>query len=196
MKSGERGNGGTRARALRCLAFSVPLCLCAPVSGCQQGPDAIDVAMAAADSADQVMIGVRMFMTNQGVRQALLEADTAFVFESTGNTELRKVKITFYTTTGTQSSVLTADEGTYRGRQGNMEGRGNVVVVRDDGARLTTESLTYDQNSNEVKTDAPYVFIQGDRRAEGVGFVSDPNFRDLRTQRVTGTGGGGFRLPQ
>lgn len=176
-------------RVLLSLSLSVWL-------ACKDQPDTIAEAMALADSADQVMIGVRMFMTNQGVRQALLEADSAFVYENTGLTELRRVKITFYTATGQQTSVLDANEGTYHGRQGRMEGRGQVVVVRDDGARLTTEKLVYDQNRNEVSTDQPYVFVQDDRRAEGVGFVSDPNFRDLRTQRVTGTGGGGFRLPQ
>lgn len=185
-----------RARRLSLSSFSALCALSALCAACKGTPDPIQQMAEVADSADQLMIGLTMHMTNLGVRQAILEADTAFVYENTGITELKRVKLTFFSETGVQTSVLNANEGTYRGRQATMEGRGRVVVLRQDGARLTTEYLRYEQAKNEVSTDSAYTFIQGDRRGEGVGFVSDPSFRDLRTQNVTGRSGGGFRLPQ
>jgi len=170
---------------------------CASLAGtaCKGPPDAIQQMTEAADSADQLMIGVEFYLTNLGVRQALVKSDTAFVYENTGITELKRVNVTFYSTSGVQTSVLDSRFGTYRARQSLMEARGNVVVVREDGARLTTQYLRFDQAKNEVSTDSSYVFVDGERRAEGQGFVSDPSFRDLRTRRVSGTGGG-FALPQ
>ncbi len=180
-----------RALALRLAAAAMAPALAACGS---EGLDRVARVTQAADSADQMMVGVRMYLTGLGVKQAELEADTAFVYETPGTTELRRLKVTFFTTTGTQTSVLTAAEGTYRGQTGQMEARGDVLVIRADGARLTTSLLRYDQTQNRVSTDQAYTYIEGDRRVTGQGFVSDPTFSNVTTQGVRGTGGR-FTLP-
>lgn len=157
-------------------------------------PDPVAQVQQLADSADQVMIGLTAPLTEQGVRQAYLEADTAYVYETRGFTELRNVRITFYTTNGVQTSVLTSREGTYHMRTGAMEARGDVVVVRTDGARLTTSVLRFDQSKNEVSTDQPFVYDGADRHIEGEGFTSDPSFSNIVTRRPRGTAGR-FTLP-
>jgi LPS export ABC transporter protein LptC len=191
------GHGRIGARAHRhgravIAVATIPVFLAAACGG--ERTDAVAAVQQAADSADQMMVGVRMYLTNLGVRQAYLEADSAFVFENQGRTELRRVRVTFFQQSGEQSSVLTADEGTYWGRDGRMEGRGNVVVVRADGARLTTAVLRYDQERNEVSTDQPYTYASAERNVTGVGFTSDPAFTTIRTQQVRGSGGQ-FTLP-
>ncbi len=191
-----RGHRGASARIL--ATVSVALCLGAavPLASCgDPGRDIMSEVTQIADSADQMMMGVRLYLTNEGVRQAYLEADTAFVYEASGRTELRHVKLTFFRTeTGEQASVLTSDEGTYQQRTGQMEGRGNCVVVTSEGARLTSSILRYDQAKNEVSTDQPYTYVSGERNVQGQGFVSDPTFSNITTQRVRGTAGG-FTLP-
>jgi LPS export ABC transporter protein LptC len=151
-------------------------------------------ALEVADSADQLMIKLTTYLTNEGVRQAYLEADTAYVYEGRGQTELKTIRVTFYTLNGVQTSILTAREGTYTLRTGAMEARGDVVVVRTDGARLTTSVLRYDQARNQVSSDRPYVYDGPDRHVEGESFVSDPSFSNITTQRPRGTGGR-FTLP-
>jgi LPS export ABC transporter protein LptC len=172
----------------------VRLFVCASVPavlpGC--GQEAVPRATqsgAASDSADHVMDGMRLTITSAGVRQANLEADTALVYENSGRTCLRKARLTFFTTLGVQQSTLTADSGWYDVRFGNMEARGNVVVVRADGARLTTTVLLYEPQKNQVSTDQPYTYTEGERRVQGTGFVSDPSFQNITTQAVRGTGG-------
>ncbi len=157
-------------------------------------PDRVHSTQAAADSADQVMFGLRTFLTTLGVKQADLTADSAFSYDNSGRTELRKVKLTFFSTAGVQQSVLTANEGTYMVRLNTMEARGNVVVVKADGSRLTTSVLRYDQAKNTVSTDQPYTYDSSDKHVQGNGFVSDPSFSNITTQRLHGTGGG-FTLP-
>jgi LPS export ABC transporter protein LptC len=137
-----------------------------------------------ADSADQMMFGISTLLTDRGVLNAELESDTAFFFDENTRIELRGVKLTFYTRTGERNSVLTGREGTYNTRQSRMEARGNVVVVTEDGRRLTTEQLRYDQIRNEISSDSAFVLTEAGRRLEGVGFTSDPNMNNVRVNRL------------
>jgi LPS export ABC transporter protein LptC len=136
------------------------------------------------DTAEQKMFGVRTILTDQGVRNAELEADSAFFFDENTRIELLGVKLTFHTRTGERNSVLTSREGTYNTRQSQMEARGNVVVVSDDGRRLTSELLKYDQMRNEISSDSAFVLTEPGRRVEGIGFTSDPNMNNVRVHRL------------
>lgn len=176
-------------------APSALLACMALVACAKAGPDRADQVQQAADSADQLMIGMSTNLTAEGVRTGHLEADTAFVYENSGHTDLKKIKVTFYTPSGVQTSILTSDAGWYRMRTGEMEARGNVVVVRADGARLTTSILKYDQSKNQVSTDQPYTWYEPpDRHLAATGFISDPTFSNITTQALHGTAGH-FTLP-
>jgi LPS export ABC transporter protein LptC len=137
-----------------------------------------------ADSADQLMFGIETLLTDRGVLNARLEADTAFFFDENTRIELRGVHLTFYTRTGERNSVLTSREGTYNMRQSKMEARGNVVVVSEDGRRLTSEQLRYDQARDQISSDSAFVLTEPDRRIEGIGFTSDPNMDNVRVNRL------------
>ena len=152
-----------RGRA-KAVALAVRLCVCASVASlllpgaCKtRGHDPVTEVEQAADSADQLMIHLTVYLTAEGVRQAKLEADSGFIYEGSGREDLKTIKVTFFTVNGVQTSVLTARGGVYHMRTGQMEARGNCVVVMTNGARLTSEVLRYDQAKNEVSTDRPYV---------------------------------------
>ncbi len=147
-----------------------------------------------ADSADQILFGMKLYLTNNGIAQAYLEGDTAFYYENTGRQVLKHVLVTFFGRSGDTTSVLTSREGFYWARTNIMEAVGNVVVVRKDGARLTTSELWYDQGKNEVHTDSAYTFDSADRHGTGDGFVSDPTFTTIQSRSVRGRAGH-FVLP-
>jgi LPS export ABC transporter protein LptC len=148
-----------------------------------------------ADSADQVMFGVRHFLTDDGVRQAQLLSDTAFMFDEGTRILLRKVRLTFYTETGVQNAVLVARRGRYDTRSQVMEGNGDVVVTTTDGRRLETEQLKFDQAKNEISSDSAYVATEGGRRQSGVGFRSDPNMNNVQCLRSCSVVAGAVNLP-
>jgi LPS export ABC transporter protein LptC len=135
---------------------------------------------ALADSADQVMFGAKFSLTSQGVSRARLVADTAYFFEDNTRIELDNVHTTFFTTAGIKDAVLTSERGTYTTRLGNMLARKNVVVVSEDGRRLTTQELLYSTGRNEISSDSAFVLTEPNRRLEGIGFRSDPNMTNLR----------------
>jgi LPS export ABC transporter protein LptC len=135
---------------------------------------------ALADSADQVMFGVNFSLTSAGISRARLRADTAYFFDDNTRIELDKVHTTFFNPSGIKDAVLTSERGTYTQRLGNMLARRNVVVVSEDGRRLTTQELLYSTGRNEISSDSAFVLTEPNRRLEGVGFRSDPNMTNIR----------------
>ena len=133
-----------------------------------------------ADSADQIMYGARFKLTDQGLARAQLEADTAYFFDDNTRQELENVHTTFYTVTGAKDAVLTSRHGTINNRTNNMIARNNVVVVSEDGRRLTTAELIYNQQKNQISSDSAFVMTEPNRRLEGVGFRSDPNMKNIQ----------------
>jgi len=149
----------------------------------------------AADSADQVLEGFSHYVTNEGILRSRVEADTAFFYEPTQITELRKVKVVFFDVKGAESSTLTARKGIYRWQDGSMEAQGNVVVISPDGRRLATEVLRYDNSTNLIQTDKRFTFDRGEEHLEGNSFRSDPDFTNIVTDRPRGVTADGMLLP-
>jgi LPS export ABC transporter protein LptC len=133
-----------------------------------------------ADSADQVMYGMRFVLTDKGLNRALLESDTAYFFDENTRIELEKVHTTFFTAAGAKNALLTSDRGRYNSRTNNMVARHNVVVVTEDGRRLTTPELNYNQQINQISSDSAFILTEPNRRLEGVGFRSDPDMKNIQ----------------
>lgn len=184
------------------LFVSTPLVLTLLVStslvltafGCSSGAKPT-ATITAADTADQVLIDMTHYVTGDGIVRARVRADTAYFYQPMQEAELRNVHITFYDTDGNETSTMTAREGTYHWATGDMEGRGNVVVVgAGDGRTLRSEVMRYRQVTNQVSSDLAFVFDAPGRHVEGDGFVSDPEFKNVTASRPRGTGGH-FTLP-
>jgi LPS export ABC transporter protein LptC len=150
---------------------------------------------ALADSADQVMFGAHFNLTDKGLSRAELMSDTAYFFDDNTRIELRKVETTFYTTTGARDAYLTSKRGTYNNRSGLMIARGDVVVITEEGRRMTTQELRYDQQSNEISTDSAFVLTEPGRRLEGIGFRSDPNMQNVQIFKTKSGSTGAVTLP-
>src|SRR6266480_6060757 len=182
-------NRAVRAGLLGLLAPSSWL-----LSSCKSSTP-VTATQAVLDSADQVLLGMSHYVTELGVLRARVRADTAFFFSNSQRVELRNVHVTFYDVAGNPTSTLTSREGTAHWRTGDMEARGNVVVVRgNDGATMKTEVMDYNQTRNQVSSDKPFVWDEPGRHAVGDGFTSDPEFKKITAKRPHGTGGQ-FILP-
>lgn len=168
---------------MRQIAASVLVVLCLGVSACQDtGATPPVTAKAAPDTADQTMFGVRLVLSDHGVQRALMQADTAFTYEDNTHTELRNVRSTFFSETGVKNATLTSRQGTYNVRTGNMEARGNVVVISEDGRRLETPQLRYDPGRNEISGDSVFVLTRPGDVLEGIGFLTDPNLTRINVK--------------
>lgn len=147
-----------------------------------------------ADSADQVMLNVRLLLTDGGVQRGEMFSDTAYVFEDNTRFELRKVSATFNTTSGAKDGVMSADRGRYSMREQILEGFGNVVIVTNEGKRLTSPHLRYSQGLNEVSSDTNFTLVEPGRKLSGIGFKADPQLTRVVVLR-SGKTRGNFTLP-
>lgn len=176
-----RRRGGVRLLLLPLLALPLLAARC-PGKAKPRGP-ARAAAPALPDSADQLIFGLRTIMQDRGVNKGLLLADSALVYEQGTRLELRRVNVTFHTSAGAKDGVLTSQQGTYNSRLSRLEARGDVVVIRDDGKRLTSPQLVYDQARNQVFSDSAFVLTEPKRQISGIGFESDPRFTNFRCMR-------------
>ncbi len=147
------------------------------------------------DTADQVLYGVTMYLTVDGVMRIRLESDTVYNFQTSQTAELLGVKVDFYTVEGTVSSTVTSVEGTFEYRTENMEARGDVVAVTPDGRRLTTDTLRYNRAMQSISGPGAFIYDgPGREHIEGIGFTADPEFTQVEAgalQRGRPGGGGG-----
>lgn len=141
---------------------------------------------ATADSADQVMFEVRTIITNDGVQRGVLFADTVYVMDQSSRFDLRVVRVEFTKSNGVHDGTMTADKGRYEIRNGILEGFGNVRVVTEDGRRLTSPHLRYDQARNLVSSDSAFTMVQRDRTQTGVGFEADPQLTRFQCKASCG----------
>lgn len=135
---------------------------------------------ATADSADQVMLDVRTLLTDRGVQRGELFADTAYTFDENSRFDFRNVRVIFNTSTGVQDGTMKAKRGLYDIRRGVLEGFGDVEIVTNDGKRLTSPHLRYDQARNLVSSDSAYTLREGDSVQRGVGFETDPQLNRFK----------------
>jgi LPS export ABC transporter protein LptC len=147
-----------------------------------------------ADSAEQVMLGVRALLVDQGVQRGEMFADTAYVFDNQTRFELRNVKATFNTSTGVKDGVMSGERGRYSTTNQTLEGFGNVVIVTNEGRRLTSPHIKYIQTANEVSSDTSFTLVEPGRTVTGVGFRADPQLTRVSILRNLG-GQGSFTLP-
>ena len=68
----------------------------------------------------------------------------------------------------------------------DMDAYSNVIVVSEDGVRLETESLHWDEDADLISTEDPVTLIQEGKKIQGVGMVSDPSLTDVRIKKPTG----------
>ncbi len=153
------------------------------------------VRNALADSADQVLYHTKSVLTDNGVMKAEVHADTGYLFDDNTRVEMRVVQTVFFTATGARNAVLTSREGTYNTRTNNMEARGDVVVVSEDGRHLTTQELRYGQTRNEIMSDSAFVLTDSTQKMTGIGFVSDPNMNNVRCLKKCAGSAGMVTLP-
>jgi LPS export ABC transporter protein LptC len=148
-----------------------------------------------ADSADQVMFKAHFNLTDNGLSRAELLADSALFFDDNTRVELSNVSTTFFTITGARDAYLTSKRGTYMSRLGNMVARDSVVVVTEEGRRLETPELKYDQTQNQISSDSAFVLTEPGRRLEGIGFRSDPNMQNVQILKTKRGSTGSVTLP-
>ena len=113
----------------------------------------------AADSAEQVMYGVRAPITQSGVRRGELVADSMYVFENQTRFDFFHGHVDFFMANGAPNGRMRGDRGRYSLQTEVLEGWGNVVVATTNGNSLSSPHIVYDQRQDRITSDTNFVFV-------------------------------------
>lgn len=140
--------------------------------------------------ADMVIEGVDWTITVNGVREAVLRADSGFMHVDSAEVDLVKVDLrVFDPATGGEKAHVVSRTGVLNTRTQAMVARGNVRVRLADGAVITTEELHYRPDDDRIWSDQPTTMVRGGTTVRGTGFTSDAEFRNYRIEGARTEGG-------
>jgi LPS export ABC transporter protein LptC len=173
---------GAAAGVSRACRIGVGLLLLAACEEKTQKPLASDTLLGL--EADQVLVGVEMNLTRDGIRSAVLLADTAFSYQDEGTLRLRNLEITFFGDTGLEEGVLTGREGEYSFESGDVDVRGEVEVTEAAGSkRLVTERLRYSAEADSLYGDTAFVLYRPGIEMRGTSFLSDARLENVQSSQ-------------
>lgn len=141
--------------------------------------------------ADQVGYQIRHNFTNDGIRRAVMTADTAYTHENSRTVDLVRVRVTFYNEVGEVAGTVNSKKGEYDMENSVFIARDSVVLTSDgeDGQRkLTTEELNYNIQGDELWSDTDFVLEENGRVSRGSTFRSDSNLETWTVRGAQTTG--------
>ena len=179
---------------LRSSAFAL-LAACTCVLGaCSRDEDPVATGFQPLPS-DVVMTGVTHFLTADGVRNAKLVSDSVYQHQDSSKVELFGVDLTLYDGNGQVTATVTSLFGELDERTNAMVARGNVVVLRQDGAeRIESEELHYNPQTHQIWSTVRTTRTIDGAVTIGDGFTVDDEFRNFQLENARGTVPGGIRF--
>jgi len=176
------------------LLAAALLAACADV----KGPPVASGKKTMADSADQVLFGQRMVITDRGLNRAEILSDTAYFFDENTRTEMRIVNGVFFDAEGKKDAVMTSRTGLFNQRLNSLEARGDVVITGIDGRVLETPYVRYDQRMGIISSDTTFTFTnRADGKViHGIGFTTDPDLNNLNVHKLISGKAGAVEVPK
>lgn len=164
------------------------------LAGCQDdansGPTSDEIAAEEARKAAADLLPIQQFFdyqlveTNAGVRNWVLDSDLMNKYTGQRDAELITVHIDFFKN-GSHFSTLTADSGLANLQTKNIFTWGGVVVLTNDGRKLETEELYFDNETQLIYNDVFDRFTRDGDIIEGIGLEATPDLEYIEIkQRV------------
>ena len=142
--------------------------------------------------ADYIIFGNTHYLTRQGIREALVVADTAYFFNDSTVVLLRgNVTLTAYhEDLGTEKAVVTSDRGRLNTNDNSMIAQGSAVLLIANGERrIESSELNYHPDRDRIWSDSATVMYEGQSIVEGNGFDADLNFDQVLVRNARTRGG-------
>jgi LPS export ABC transporter protein LptC len=138
--------------------------------------------------ADAVVFGMASFITTSGVREARIEADTAYVYDDDESAALKQMRVIFYDENGRERATVTGRTGDWNRATDRMVARGNVeLFIHADSSRLESPEIHYDPSVDRIWSDSTTVRTSRDGAVTtGTAFESDLTFENIRIENMRG----------
>ena len=127
------------------------------------------------DIHDQLSTNVEITLTKKGNVTAKIKSEVLKKNNQSLQLELfDNVNVDLFDENFQQKSLIKSQSAMVNEKENKIKAYGSVVVISDDGKILRTDSLTWDNNSDKIYTDANLEFITSDSDTlYGTGFKSN-----------------------
>ena len=140
------------------------------------------------DYPEQESWDAEMYFTKEGKRTAVLKSGYIAKYTKKRYTILKEgVQVDFYDEEGNHKSVLTSKEGKVFDNQQDMIATGNVVLVSDNGTKLYSEELRWDNKEQKLISIVPVKITTETETLYGDSLRSDPDLVNPEIVNVSGT---------
>lgn len=128
--------------------------------------------------ANSVIYGMTSYLTTAGVRQGMVQADTAYMYADSSVARLLNMEIIFYDEEGRETATVVGRNGRWSQLTDEMVARGAVVLrIHSDGSVVESEEIHYDPALEKVWSDSTTVRTLADGSVtSGSSFESDMTF--------------------
>jgi LPS export ABC transporter protein LptC len=168
------------------IAFGLLLpALALALSGCETSTSPGRVADRTDLPADQVIQGVKNTLTRNGIREAELRGDSAYLYAGSGMLDLMGVELLFYDELGRERGRLVSETGEFDQVTGAMVARGDVVLTLygEKEREITGEELNFNLTEDRIWSDKPVVLKEGDLTVAGEGLDADASFQNVKLRK-------------
>ncbi len=136
---------------------------------------------------NQVSFHTTVTFSDSGKIKAILQAGMIRVYNRYGYTLIdSSAKVDFYNKDGILTSTLTGDRGKIYDNTKDVEVYDNVILVSNEGSKLTTNKLYWVNLTQRIKS-SEFVHIQTKTDdIKGYGFEADQNLKNYVIYKVSG----------
>jgi len=143
------------------------------LAGCEDQARMVETTDLPDDLPDQELFDTSIYDSREGVRRWRLDSERLARYHDQDEAQLYGVHMEFYRA-DTLFSTLTAERGRANLKTNDLFTWGDVVVVTQDGRRLETEELYYDERNGLISNDVFNRFTRGDNVMTGIGMEATP----------------------
>ncbi|MGI9626573.1 MAG: LPS export ABC transporter periplasmic protein LptC [Longimicrobiales bacterium] len=132
-------------------------------------------------SADQIVYGARQKMTKEGVREAILEADSMFVWADSTHMHVEGLRLTVFDDVGALRATIESERGRLNQASSELIAIGDVLLtIPADETEIRSPELRFAPETDRIWTDSAVVMTEGDCTIEGTRLQADMSFDDVR----------------
>ena len=141
------------------------------------------------DVNDQLSTNVEITLTKKGNITATINSEILKKNNQSLQLELyNNVNVNLFDENFEHKSLIKSQSAMVNEKENRMKAYGNVVVISNDGKILMTDSLSWDNNSDKIYTNANLEFITSDTDTlYGTGFESNIDLTDWNILKPRGS---------
>ncbi|MCY4400055.1 MAG: LPS export ABC transporter periplasmic protein LptC [Gemmatimonadetes bacterium] len=131
--------------------------------------------------ADKILYGVSLNMSREGIREALLTADSMFIWRDSTHSRVLGLTLLVFDQGGRRRARITASEGRLNQLGNELTASGNAVLtIPEQDREIRTDELHFAPEADRVWTDVDVVMREGECEIEGDRLQADMAFDDVR----------------